>query len=53
MAIFSLGLVAAFFRDAVLVVPRPEVMTTLPGTVFWLVIALGGWVFGQIMARRV
>lgn len=53
IAVFSLGLVAAFFRDAVLVVPRPEVMTTLPGTVFWLFIALGGWVFGQIMARRV
>ena len=52
LLLFSMGLIGLFFRHQFAVIPRPGLMTSLPGLVFWGAVAAAGWTLGQTTARR-
>lgn len=52
LSLFLLGLLGAFARDRFGVIPRPEAVPVVGFSIFWLALALAGWLVGQFSGRR-
>lgn len=52
LSIFLFGVLALATREAFHASSRPSAVSPLPGTVFWAVVAVAGWVVGVFSARR-
>ena len=52
LMLFALGILALFWRDVLVASPRPSVVAPLAGSVFWLLVAAAGWVWGFVTSAR-
>ncbi|MGE5717930.1 MAG: tetratricopeptide repeat protein, partial [Acidobacteriota bacterium] len=50
--LFAFGLLAVLLRDALATLPRPTLSAGTPGIVFWLAVALAGWIVGFVTSTR-
>ena len=50
--LFAYGLLAVLLRDALATLPRPTLGAGTPGIVFWLLVALAGWITGLVTSTR-
>lgn len=49
---FLLGVVAALLRHGLGISPRPGAGPLVAGTIFWALLALAAWAWGQVSARK-
>jgi tetratricopeptide (TPR) repeat protein len=50
--LFAFGLLAILLRDALATLPRPTLTAGTPGVLFWMVVALAGWIVGFVTSTR-
>jgi hypothetical protein len=50
--LFAFGVLSILLRDSLAALPRPSLSTGTPALLFWLVVALTGWIVGLASSTR-